>query len=83
MITSPLKKIWFDEQTLWLELNDARILGTPLAWFPRLVEASKQDLEKYELSPFGIHWEHLNEDISVDGLLLGFGDQTHYPEKVI
>jgi hypothetical protein len=57
-------------------LSDGRTLGVPLAWFPRLQDASPEQLENCELSPYGLHWEDLDEDISVAGLLEGRGDQT-------
>jgi hypothetical protein len=66
----------FDDATMWVSLSDGRVLGVPLAWFPRLLSASPADLLKYELSSSGIHWEALDEDISVAGLLAGRGDQT-------
>ncbi|MEM6728750.1 MAG: DUF2442 domain-containing protein, partial [Pseudomonadota bacterium] len=49
--------------------GDGRILGVPLAWFPRLLSASKSELEAVEISPYGLHWEALDEDISVPALL--------------
>lgn len=61
-----------------MPLIDGRVLGVPLAYFPKLMRASERQKQKYILSGggIGIHWEHLDEDISVSGLLLGFGDQT-------
>ena len=59
-----------------VELSDGRMLGVPLAWFPRLLQATREQLEDYELSPYGLHWEDLDEDISVAGLLAGRGDET-------
>jgi hypothetical protein len=61
---------------MWVELSDGRTLGIPLAWFPRLLHANMKDLQSYTLSISGIHWETLDEDISVDGLLAGRGDMT-------
>lgn len=81
MTISP-KKVWFDEASLWIELSDARTIGVPLAWFPRLLEASPAQREAFELSAFGIHWEELDEDISVQGLLEGRGDMTREPRQV-
>lgn len=78
----PPKKVWFDEASLWVELSDARTIGVPLAWFPRLLEASPAQREAFELSAFGIHWEELDEDISVQGLLEGRGDMTREPRQV-
>ena len=66
----------FDEQRMIVELSDGRTLGVPLAWFPRLQDATPAQLEDYELSPLGLHREELDEDISVAGLLAGRGDET-------
>lgn len=66
----------FDADTMWVDLDDGRTLGIPLAWFPRLLSADKASRLDYALSPGGIHWDALDEDISVDGLLAGRGDQT-------
>jgi len=66
----------FDNDSMWVELTDGRTVGVPLAWFPRLLNASAKELENYSLSPQGIHWELLDEDVSIAGLLAGRGDQT-------
>jgi hypothetical protein len=66
----------FDEHTMWVELSDARTLGVPLAWFPRLFDATPGQRERVEISRVGLHWEELDEDISIEGLLAGRGDQT-------
>ncbi|NLU17504.1 MAG: DUF2442 domain-containing protein [Serratia liquefaciens] len=73
------KNVNFDETIMWVELSDARIIGVPLAWFPRLLNATDQERAHFELSARGIHWETLDEDISVEGLLKGRGDITHCP----
>ena len=80
MSTSPTA-VRFDEHTMWVELSDGRTLGVPLAWFPRLLAASPAERERVELSRLGLHWEDLDEDISVAGLLAGQGDMTRHPEQ--
>ena len=67
-----------DENNLWIELHDGRTLGVPLAWFPRLLVATPEQRNDFDLSPRGIHWDTLNEDISIEGLLNGEGDMTHH-----
>ena len=79
-MTTSAKHVRFDENIMWVELDDARILGIPLVWFPKLLRATKAELENYELSRRGIHWDALDEDISIDGLLAGRGDVTHSPQ---
>ncbi len=66
----------FDEDHLWIDLDDGRTIGAPLAWFPRLQRASPAQRQAVEISPFGLHWEELDEDISIEGLLMGRGDMT-------
>ncbi len=81
-MTISAKNVRFDEATMWVELSDGRVIGTPLAWFPRLLNASDKERSGYELSKRGIHWDDLDEDISVEGLLAGRGDITHVPSHV-
>jgi hypothetical protein len=69
----------FDEYSFWVELEDGRTLGIPLAWFPRLLHGTPEQREKVELSRSGLHWDELDEDISIAGLLAGRGDQTVAP----
>ncbi len=64
----------FADETMWVGLTDGRVIGVPLTWFPRLAKASENDRNQFTLSPFGIHWETLDEDISIAGLLAGRGD---------
>jgi hypothetical protein len=55
-------------------------VDVPLAWFPRLLRATRPEREQVELSRVGLHWEALNEDISIAGLLAGRGDVTRSTE---
>ena len=66
----------FDTDSMWVELSDGRTVGVPLAWFPRLLRSTPEQREQVRLSSRGLHWEALDEDISVAGLLAGLGDQT-------
>ncbi|MBB3978929.1 hypothetical protein GGQ64_004165 [Rhizobium azooxidifex] len=69
-------EVRFDDDTMWVTLDDGRTLGVPLAWFPRLLAATMQQRRDFEISPAGLHWDHLDEDISIAGLLAGRGDMT-------
>jgi len=71
------KSVRFDENAMWLDLSDGRILGVPLAWFPKLLSATPEQLARYELSARGIHWDELDEDLSVQGLLSSHGVEAH------
>lgn len=77
MSTSAIE-VDFDGNMMWVALSDGRRLGVPLAYFPRLLAAQPEQLRRYEFSGggTGIHWDELDEDISVEGLLMGMGDRT-------
>jgi hypothetical protein len=70
----------FDEHMMWVDLSDGRTLGVPLAWFPRLLHATPDARQRVEISRIGLHWEVLNEDISIAGLLAGRSDMTKESE---
>jgi len=59
--------------TLSVDLSDGRTISVPLAWFPRLVNATQEERNNWRLigRGEGIHWEDIDEDISVEGLLAG------------
>ncbi len=68
----------FDDVTMWVDLTDGRTIGVPLAWFPRLLRATPEQRAacRIGVTGAGLHWEDLDEDISVEGLLAGRGDMT-------
>ena len=70
------KTVRFDDHSIWVELDDGRTLGVPLAWFPRLLHGSPEQRRQVSISPSGLHWEELDEDISIAGILAGRGDMT-------
>jgi len=61
------------QDTLHVELSDGRTISVPLAWYPRLLLATSEERKHWRLigKGRGIHWEALDEDISVEGLLAG------------
>ena len=75
-MTISAKAVRFDDSSMSLDLSDGRVISVPLAWFPRLMNATPEQRAQVEISAKGLHWDALNEDIAVDGLLAGFGDQT-------
>ena len=64
-------KVWFSKDMLYILLQDGREIGVPLLWFPRLRKATMEQLNDWRLigKGVGIHWETLDEDISVSALL--------------
>lgn len=74
-------EVRFDEDQMWVELDDGRTLGIPLAWFPRLLHGSPEDRAKVWITPSGLHWEELDEDTSRAGLIAGRGDMTRMGKR--
>jgi len=76
-MTSSVKAthVHFDQDSMWVHLSDGRVVGVPLAWFPRLLHATEEQRQQLRISGRGLHWEALDEDISIAGLLAGLGDQ--------
>ena len=60
----------FDEDAIMFDLADGRALSAPLAWFPRLLSASRPQRSNWKLigRGYGIHWPDVDEDISILGL---------------
>jgi hypothetical protein len=79
LVAEPLAtRLRFDADAMWVELADGRQLGVPLAYFPRLLRATPAERNNYTVSGggTGLHWDDLDEDISVPALLMGVGDRT-------
>ena len=66
-------RITVTDDLLSAELADGRIIAVPLDWYPRLVHATEDERNNWELHAGSqqVHWEDLDEDISVEGLLAG------------
>jgi hypothetical protein len=62
-----------DEHSLIVDLMDGRTISVPLAWYPRLANASVEQRAHWEKcgGGFGIHWPDVDEDLSIEGLLRG------------
>jgi hypothetical protein len=61
------------DDTLSVDLEDGRTISVPFIWYPRLAHGSPDERAKFQISGagYGIHWPDLDEDIGVEGLLLG------------
>ena len=59
------------DEILSVDLADGRTISVPLQWYPRLFHGTPAERAKFELWCDGVHWEDLNEDISIEGLLRG------------
>lgn len=69
--TASATGVYFDDKHIHVRLSDGREISAPLEWFPRLYHATNEQRQQWELIGYGlgIHWEDIDEDISVAGLL--------------
>ncbi len=73
MQTVNAQEISVSENTLSIDLDDGRTISVPVAWYPRLWHGRSEERQNWRLigTGTGIHWPDLDEDISIEGLLLG------------
>ena len=66
-------KISVSDDTLSVDLEDGRTISAPIGWYPRLAHGTPTERANFQISGagYGIHWPDLDEDIGVEGLLLG------------
>jgi uncharacterized protein DUF2442 len=71
--TPTARNVKVGAHTLIVELRDGRTVSVPVSWYPRLAEGTPSERRRWELigPGIGIHWPALDEDISVEALLLG------------
>ena len=69
------------DDTMTVDLADGRSIAVPLAWYPRLVNATPQERSAWHIigQGHGLHWDALDEDISVENLLMGRGSGESQP----
>ncbi|HEX5775115.1 MAG TPA: DUF2442 domain-containing protein [Caulobacteraceae bacterium] len=68
-----VKSVTIDADRLTVELMDGRAISAPLAWYPRLSQATPEQRSRWEIAGggYGLHWPELDEDLSTEGLLRG------------
>lgn len=64
-----IDKVWFDAEYIYIKTDVGHIVGSPLAWFPRLLNATPEQRAAFKLGrkKQSIHWEALDEDLSLEG----------------
>jgi Protein of unknown function (DUF2442) len=62
-----------EDDKLTVDLKDGRTITVPLAWYPRLLRATPEQRDQWQVAGggYGIHWPDLDEDLSTEGLLRG------------
>ena len=73
--TALAQAVTFDDITMHVQLIDGRTVSVPLLWFPRLLAAQPKQRQRVEIGAGGrgLHWDELDENLSVAGLLAGGG----------
>ncbi|HLY55160.1 MAG TPA: DUF2442 domain-containing protein [Stellaceae bacterium] len=73
-----VRDVRIDKDRLTVDLMDGRSIAVPLAWYPRLADATPAQRDRWEVAGggFGIHWPEIDEDLSTEGLLRGAPDST-------
>ena len=68
-----ISQVTVTDDMLSVDLKDGRTIAVPIGWFPRLAYGTPQERANFQISGagYGVHWPDLDEDIGVEGLLLG------------
>ncbi len=68
-----VKSVAIDHERLVVELQDGRAIAAPIAWYPRLKNATPEQRANWQIAGagYGIHWPDVDEDLSTEGLLRG------------
>ena len=76
-----IKAVLLDDERLTVDLMDGRSIAVPLAWYPRLFDATPEQRRNWEIAGggYGIHWPDVDEDLSTEGLLRGAPAPRHIP----
>lgn len=72
-VPSRIVHVAISEDTLSIDLEDGRTISVPIGWYPRLAHGTQTERANYQISGagFGIYWPDLDEDIGVEGLMIG------------
>lgn len=68
-----VRDVRIDAEKLTDDLMDGRSISVPLAWYPRLMDATPEQRQRWKIASggYGIHWPEIDEDLSTEGLLRG------------
>lgn len=73
LVLPRIVNVIIDGDTLSVDLEDGRTVSVPVGWYPRLAHGTPAERANFQISAagYGIHWPELDEDIGVEGLVLG------------
>ncbi len=61
-----VKRLWFEDEKIFIETEDGKVLWQSLLWYPRLKNATEEERSAYRTNRFGIRWESIDEDVSFE-----------------
>ena len=74
-----VNKLWFENERIYIETINGKVLSQPMMFFPRLQQATNNERSQWTESYFGLHWEKIDEDISFESFNWGDNDtQTFF-----
>ena len=73
-----INSIGLSDKKMFIELNNERILKVPYSYTPKLKNATQSQLKSYRLiaNGIGIHFDKIDEDISLEGIIRDFGSEV-------
>ncbi|MDR0814974.1 MAG: DUF2442 domain-containing protein [Bacteroidales bacterium] len=80
-----VKNIWFADERIFIETAKGEVMSQPMRFFPRLRQATDNQRSTWTESPFGLHWENIDEDISFDSFTWADNDPLtlyHHQEPI-
>ncbi len=76
-----ITEVIVNDELLGFHLEDGRFISVPLAFYPTLDLATREERGKFEINGSSVHWPELDADIGVEGLLAGAREHHHYARK--
>jgi hypothetical protein len=84
MQTPPLiSEVHVDDELLGFNLEDGRRISVPIAFYPTLALATREERSHFEISGSSVYWPDLDADIGVEGMLAGAREHPHYARKAM
>jgi hypothetical protein len=84
MQTPPLiTEVHVDEELLRFDLEDGRCISVPVAFYPTLALATREERSRFEINGSSVYWPDLDADIGVEGLLAGAREHPHYAKQAV
>ena len=70
-----VNRLWFENDRIFIEIANGEVLSQPMRFFKRLTKATEAQRSKWSESPFGLHWEKIDEDISFESFTWNDNDK--------